>query len=481
MSLGSKLPFRLVPRTQWSLAPFGFGGYRVSARTSSHRSALKKAIRLGCNVVDTSSIYSDGDSELLFGQVVRELVDKEDIKREEVVIITKAGYLSEKAEHNRSSAPSYSDKDVDHVSPGLDYSLSPRVLEDQISASLERLGMERVDLLMLHNPEQLLEVHPHLGPAFYELVSKAFAHLEKEVQRGRIQYYGVSSNTLAVPSSSPDHVCVDKLVQAANSVSEKNALAAVQYPFNLIESEVLTEGVSAKAKAHGLIRFSNRPLNAVYEGKLQRIATFPSHDGTPPTSGTDKDLVQLLKEAFDYAIHLEKNYPGADKASLPPASDYAWAQILAHNQATLGTIDRWVNALESTILPSYEPAIARLEDHAQLRSWGDKYRVAIARLFERFTWVNEANASKNSEQLTLAADATWPELNERGMATLSQKALLAARSSDVADCVLVGMRRATYVREVLLNVGPSAAVDTASDPARYAQFAAELQKAKAGP
>lgn len=38
--LGSKLPFRLVPRTQWSLAPFGFGGYRVSARTSSHRSAL---------------------------------------------------------------------------------------------------------------------------------------------------------------------------------------------------------------------------------------------------------------------------------------------------------------------------------------------------------------------------------------------------------------------------------------------------------
>ncbi len=43
------------------------------------------------------------------------------------------------------------------------------------------------------------------------------------------------------------------------------------------------------------------------------------------------------------------------------------------------------------------------------------------------------------------------------------------------------MRRATYVREVLLNVGPSAAVDTASDPAHYAQFAAELQKAKAGP
>jgi hypothetical protein len=40
---------------------------------------------------------------------------------QEVVIITKAGYLSEKAEHNRSSAPSYSDKDVDHVSPGTSF------------------------------------------------------------------------------------------------------------------------------------------------------------------------------------------------------------------------------------------------------------------------------------------------------------------------------------------------------------------------
>lgn len=57
--------------------------------------------------------------------------------------------------------------------------------------------------------------------------------------------------------------------------------------------------------------------------------------------GTDKDLVQLLKEAFDYAIHLEKNYPGADKASLPPASDYAWAQVTMtrharHDAHTIG-------------------------------------------------------------------------------------------------------------------------------------------------
>jgi predicted aldo/keto reductase-like oxidoreductase len=62
----------------------------------------KKAIRLGCNVVDTSSIYSDGDSELLFGQVVRELVDKEDIKRE-VRLSSFSSFPSSFLRHSSSS------------------------------------------------------------------------------------------------------------------------------------------------------------------------------------------------------------------------------------------------------------------------------------------------------------------------------------------------------------------------------------------
>lgn len=39
---------------------------------------------------------------------------------------------------------------------GLSYSLSPAVLEDQISASLKRLGVKKIDILMIHNPEELM-------------------------------------------------------------------------------------------------------------------------------------------------------------------------------------------------------------------------------------------------------------------------------------------------------------------------------------
>ncbi len=42
----------------------------------------KKAIMLGANVLDTSSTYSDGDSERLFGRIISELCDRQDITRE---------------------------------------------------------------------------------------------------------------------------------------------------------------------------------------------------------------------------------------------------------------------------------------------------------------------------------------------------------------------------------------------------------------
>ncbi len=89
---------------------------------------------------------------------------------------------------------------------------------------------------------------------------------------------------------------------------------------------------------------SNRPLNALYKGKLQRLASFPSHKGShdPLNSwcpvhfrivafsfASEKDLRHLLKEAFDFTIHLEKNYPGLEDSRLPSHRNLAWGQVLS--------------------------------------------------------------------------------------------------------------------------------------------------------
>ncbi|MGH7165297.1 MAG: aldo/keto reductase, partial [Nitrospiraceae bacterium] len=52
----------------------GFGGYRIDTEDPEHREALLKALRGGCNLIDTSTNYGDGDSERLIGTVLAELV-----------------------------------------------------------------------------------------------------------------------------------------------------------------------------------------------------------------------------------------------------------------------------------------------------------------------------------------------------------------------------------------------------------------------
>jgi len=54
-----------------SAAASGFGGYRVDDETPEHGEALRRALLAGCNLIDTSTNYTDGGSETLIGECSR--------------------------------------------------------------------------------------------------------------------------------------------------------------------------------------------------------------------------------------------------------------------------------------------------------------------------------------------------------------------------------------------------------------------------
>src|SRR5271168_2087575 len=80
-------------RTGLFVSPVGFGGYRIEEEEPQHAAALKLALRSGCNLIDTSSNYGGGSSERLVGKIVRELVESREMRREEIVLVTKVGYV----------------------------------------------------------------------------------------------------------------------------------------------------------------------------------------------------------------------------------------------------------------------------------------------------------------------------------------------------------------------------------------------------
>ena len=266
----------------------GFGCYRVDVRVKEHDQALTKALLSGINLIDTSANYADGGSERVVGKVLRDLIGAGQIKREEIVIVSKVGYLqgenySLSQERKKEGQPF---KDLVLYDEGLEHCIHPEFLAEQLTKSLERLGLETVDCYLLHNPEYYLNWAKQEKVAkaaarteYLRRIRAAFLHLEEEVIAGRINYYGLSSNTFPRPESHFDFTSLSDVWDIAQSISADHHFRVIQFPLNLFETAGVTEINQPEGKSivefavdKGIGVLTNRPLNAIRKNNLIRLA-----------------------------------------------------------------------------------------------------------------------------------------------------------------------------------------------------------------
>ncbi len=280
--------YRALGRTGLVTSSLGFGSYRIDDRTPEHTAALEKALLGGINLIDTSTNYTDGSSERCIGNVLARH------RREELIVVSKVGYLQGQAlamararEQRGAAFP-----EMVRYMEGCWHCIHPEFLADQLERSLERLRVEKVDVYLLHNPEYFFtdaaKRHKHgsleaLREEFYDRIRRAFSHLEGEVRRGRIGFYGVSSNTFVVPEDDPEATSLERLWTIAGEVARAHHFAVAQLPANLFESgAMLTQNCVTGnrttlefAQEHDLAILVNRPLNAFYREQLIRLADTP--------------------------------------------------------------------------------------------------------------------------------------------------------------------------------------------------------------
>jgi aryl-alcohol dehydrogenase-like predicted oxidoreductase len=423
-------------KTGLKVSPIGFGGYRISAQIPAHREALKLALTSGCNLIDTSTNYGDGQSEILIGEVLQELTQAKALKREGVVVVTKVGYVQGEnltlAQQRKERGLGF--KEMTEYSPDCWHCISPEFLRDQLGRSLTRLKLPSVDVLLLHNPEYFLKSGGDHAE-YYKRIKAAFQYLETEVAQGRIKHYGVSSNTLPSEKEDADATSLEILLDIAKEIDAKN-FSVIQFPFNLYEPDAALGDLLERAKAANIGTLINRPLNAFYGNKLIRLADFPSH--------TDRDVEDELKEAFLSALQTESDYPGKQYL---PAKEVAWAHILRQNFEKLHDLEGWKNILEFQIKPAMIEAEDILRQYDEMSTWLDDYLADSEALFNCITTYLEEITSALSRKISKLLDETAPAL--KSSKTLSQKSLRVYRSFPGIHCVLVGMRKADYVRDSL--------------------------------
>lgn len=161
------VPRRPIGRTGLSVAPLAFGGNVFGWTADERRSfeLLDAFVSAGFNLIDTADTYSrwvpgnhGGESETILGRWLRESG-----RRRDVVLATKVGM---------------------EIAPGRQ-GLSPQHIRESIDGSLERLGVDRIDLYQSHvdDPatpiEQTLETYRDL------------------IDRGKVGAIGASNFTAA--------------------------------------------------------------------------------------------------------------------------------------------------------------------------------------------------------------------------------------------------------------------------------------------
>ena len=425
-------------KTEFMASPVGFGCYRVG-QVATHEQALERALLGGCNVIDTSTNYTDGDSEKAVGSVIAKLSDH--IPREKLLLITKVGYLQgenlENAKLKKSQKIPY--PEITELSTDLWHCISPEFLEDQITRSLARLKLPAVDVLLLHNPEYFLKKNSD-HREYYARIDRAFRHLEKEVLRGRIRFYGISSNTFPSAASDDHYTSLETVYALSQKIDPHSHFAVIQFPLNLYEPgaalELNNSGQSVLEFAQGkdLACMINRPLNAFQETGMIRLADFLSH---PKAEST-------LKEIWPEVLSLEAKYAGK---SIVPVREIAWAHTIKKHFEQISELSRWREILAYQIIPNLSQALELLEQNEKTKAWATEYAAQSDLFFQAITEVLEEQASIRSKRIANRLEKICPELAHSK--TLSQKVIRLYRSLPGVGCVLVGMRTPAYVDDVL--------------------------------
>jgi len=246
---GRAAPGHFRQRLGLTLSSIGVGTYLGepdSKTDQSYVEAVVAAVRSGVNVIDCAINYRFQRSERAVGAALGRLA-AEGFRRDELLVCTKAGYLTPDGElpsdPHEYFRREYLDPGIlrmEDVAAGI-HCVAPRYLEDQLSRSLTNLGLECVDVFYLHNPETQLS---HVSrDEFDRRLLAAFRFLESSVAAGRILYYGLATwNAFRQAPSSPEHIALADVTSLAQEAGgARHHFRFVQLPFNLAMTEALVQ------------------------------------------------------------------------------------------------------------------------------------------------------------------------------------------------------------------------------------------------
>ncbi|MCI4360371.1 MAG: aldo/keto reductase [Thermoplasmata archaeon] len=273
-----------------ALSSLGLGTY-LGKPDPPTDTAVEQAVSISLssgrvNVVDTAINYRYQRAERSIGRALHRLVEAGTVRRDELFLATKVGYLAPDGEAGLSPSE-WVEREL--IEPGVlrpedivggSHAMTPRFLADQIERSRTNLGVETLDLIYLHNAAeaQLAEVG---AEEFHRRLVEGFRELERQRAAGALQAYGIATwDAFRARPDDPSFLALEAVVSAAREVGgAEHGFRFIQFPFNLAMPEAAAlrlqpvagqrRSLFEAAEALGVGCFTSVPL---MQGRLARVA-----------------------------------------------------------------------------------------------------------------------------------------------------------------------------------------------------------------
>lgn len=201
----------------------------ASLSVAQAESLVMRALQEGINFFDHADIYADGESERIFGEILKNAPSL----REQMIIQDKCGICT-----------GYYDASKEHIVRAAEGSLS-------------RLGIEQLDVLLLHRPDTLMEP---------EEVAEAFNLLR---QSGKVRCFGVSNMNVRqiemLTRYVPGGIVVDQVQMGLGHTTLMNEGLSVNT--DAPQAIVRTDGLLEYCRSSGTVLQAWSPLQyGMFEG-----------------------------------------------------------------------------------------------------------------------------------------------------------------------------------------------------------------------
>ena len=250
--------------TRLGLGTAFLGNLFIAISDDEAHQTVDAAWDAGIRFFDTAPLYGHGLAEQRLGEILRAK------PRDDFVLATKVGRL---LRAGAPPEPGQSYVDVPPVNPVFDFSYDG--VMRSVEESLERLGLDRIDVLHIHDPDD----------HFDEAVTGAYRALDRLRSEGSIKAVGAGMNQWEMPARFARAADFDCFLLAGRYtlLDRSGALElvplCVERGIAIIAGGVFNSGILANPRAGGTFNYQAAPPEVV--AQAQRLDAICAGHGVP--------------------------------------------------------------------------------------------------------------------------------------------------------------------------------------------------------